>query len=135
MSSVDTAQADVDVLAGIDPKKTTKKELLDRLDQAAGIIFGFRRQKVTQLQELEASIRAKHAAHQRDPLMQIIVQGTDAELREAIEFLHDFDDLLPATLERLVAGSRVLLGLVDSGQTEHAQIPPDQPTAATPPKS
>src|SRR5690349_2766038 len=87
---------------------TSREELLERLRKAATALRVGDRQKKARLQEIEDRLRAKGAANGADQL-RVIATGSEAEWTEAIEFLEEFDDLLPPMLSRLVVGGRMLL--------------------------
>ena len=103
----DTATG-VDYLAGID-EKTTRSELIERLKKATEANRAETVERADRLVALEKEIRSKWSGMSTEPLLQIIVQGTEAELTEALEFMSDLEDVLPATLQRLLVGSRTLL--------------------------
>lgn len=88
--------------------KTTKEDLMDRLRKAATALRRDDRTRKASLNEIEARLRAK-GSYQGADLKQVICSGTEAEWKESIEFLEEFGDLLPAGLQRLVTGGRVLL--------------------------
>lgn len=96
-----------DLLDGIS-EKTTKAVLLDRLRQAARKLAGFEDEKVGRLQEIEERVRAKYAGRDNN-LKQIMVSSSVEEWKEAVDFLDNFDDLLPPALARMNEGAKVLL--------------------------
>src|SRR5258707_1170151 len=83
--------------------KTTKEDMMDRLRKAAAALRRNDRSQKAALQEVEDRIRAKGAPAQEE-LRQVIVSATADEWKESIEFLEEFDDLLPVPLQRLVVG-------------------------------
>lgn len=89
--------------------KTTKEELMERLRNAAAALRRNDRKQKAALQEIEDRIRAK-GVRTPEMLKQVIVSATEDEWKESIEFLEEFDDLLPVPLQRLVVGGHVLLG-------------------------
>jgi hypothetical protein len=97
-----------DVLAGI-TSRTTKRELASRLEKAAAIIKRSRSRELKRLQAIEARVREKWSGNANEPLLQIVVQGTEAELRQAVEFLTDLEDVAPHLLRRLHVGATTLL--------------------------
>lgn len=94
--------------------KTTKEELMERLRKAAAALRKTDRSQKAVLQEIEDRLRAKGAINTAD-LRQVIVSATDQEWNESIEFLEEFEDILPVPLKRLVIGGRVLLGQIAEG--------------------
>lgn len=93
--------------------KTTKEELMERLRKAGAAIRRGDRQRKAALQEVEDRIRAKGVQPQVE-LQQVIVTATEDEWKQAIEFLEEFDDLLPIPLQRLVVGGHALQGQIDA---------------------
>lgn len=91
--------------------KSTKDELMERLRKAAAALRRQDRESKSQLQQIEDRIRAKGAV-KPETLKQAIVSATEDEWVAAVEFLEEFDDLLPTALQRLVIGGQVLLGRV-----------------------
>lgn len=89
--------------------KTTKEELMERLRKAGAALRRVDRAHKARLQEVEDRVRAK-GAREPEMLKQVIVSATEDEWKESIEFLEEFDDLLPVPLQRLVVGGHVLLG-------------------------
>ena len=103
-----TATPGTDYLAGID-SKTTRAELIQRLTSATEELRGETVAKAARLQKMEEDIRKRWAGMSTEPLLRVIVQGTEGELTESLEFMTDLEDVLPATLQRLLAGCRTLL--------------------------
>lgn len=97
-----------DPLEGVDTD-TSREVLMERLRRAAAGLRGQDRGNKAKLQEIEDRLRAKGAV-KHEQLQQVIVSATNAEWNESIEFLEEFEDLLPVGLQRLVVGGRVLLG-------------------------
>lgn len=93
--------------------KTTKEELMDRLRRAGVALRKNDRQRKAALQEVEDRIRAKGLPPAAD-LQQVIVTATEEEWKESIDFLEEFDDLLPIPLQRLVVGGHALQGQIDA---------------------
>lgn len=98
-----------DILDGI-TAKTTKEELMGRLRQAATLLRRDDRDKKKTVAEIEARLRTK-GQRTSAPLQQVIVSATDAEWKESVEFLEEFNEvgLLPTPLQRMVIGGRVLM--------------------------
>lgn len=89
--------------------RSTKEDLMERLRKAGAALRRQDRSKKAALQEIEDRIRAK-GVRTPESLKQVIVSATEDEWKESIEFLEEFDDLLPVPLQRLVVGGHVLLG-------------------------
>lgn len=96
-----------DPLEGV-KSSTTKEELMNRLRRAATELRKGDRAQKAKLSEIEARLREK-GLHRPEELRQVICSATDAEWKDAIEFLEEFDDLLPVALSRLLIGGRVLM--------------------------
>lgn len=107
-----------DLLDGI-TDRSTKPELMERLRDGAALLRRSDRQRKARVQEIEDRIRAKGTVNTA-VLQQVIVSASDEEWKEAIEFLEEFDDLLPISLQRLVLGGRTLLGQIAA---EGAEVP------------
>ena len=103
-----TTASTPDYLSGV-TEKTTRGELIELLKKATAEQRASTEARADRLVELERSIRAKWAGMSAEPLLQIIVQGTESELTEALEFMGDLEEVLPATLQRLLIGCRMLL--------------------------
>lgn len=86
---------------------------MERLRKAAAALRRQDRTTKARLQEIEDRLRAKGAVQTED-LKQVIVSATEAEWNESIEFLEEFEELLPVGLKRLVVGGRVLLGQIEA---------------------
>lgn len=96
-----------DPLEGV-TAKTTKEDLMDRLRKAAAALRKDDRTNKASLAAIESRLRAK-GTYAQNELKQVICSATEAEWKESVEFLEEFADLLPAALQRLVTGGRVLI--------------------------
>lgn len=98
-----------DVMEGLNTR-TTKGELMDRLERASGIINRLRGKEVKRTAMIEERVRAKWSGKgSAQPLFQLLVQGTETEVQEAVEFLADFEDIVPHFLQRVQSGAKALL--------------------------
>lgn len=88
---------------------TTKAQLLDKLREADRQLQGVQDARVGQLQELEERLRAKFQAARRDTRQILLVADVD-ELTTAIDFLENFEDLLPSALARVYDGMCIVTG-------------------------
>lgn len=90
--------------------KMSKGELLSRAQRAAET-----------MRTIQTVARGRRKWQSRNPgsdeLHTVVVTATEDEWIEAMEFLFDFNDLLPMSLKRLLEGGRVMFEL----QTEAAQ--------------
>lgn len=105
-----TAAPTEDYLAGV-TQKTSKAELIDRLEKATEVIREQHRNEASRLRQIEQRVRRTWAGRKwtGGDLMQVIVQGSEDELKEAVEFMADLEDVLPPTLQRLLIGARTLI--------------------------
>lgn len=100
-----------DPLEGVSAK-TTKDDLMERLRRAAALLRREENQKKKRVAEIEDRLRAKYDGQTNEPLKSAIVSQTEAEWKELVEFLEEFEDLLPVGGLRIVQGGRVLLKLI-----------------------
>lgn len=96
------------ILDGI-TEKTTKADLMGRLRDAAKKLATFEDEKAGRLQRIEERVRAKYTGNERD-IKQALVSATEQEWIELIDFLENFEDLLPLALVRLHDGAKILVG-------------------------
>lgn len=89
--------------------KSTKEDLMERLRRAAAALRRADRSQKARLQEIEERLRAKGEVTQ-EHLKFVIVGATEPEWQDSIEFLEEFEEMLPIALQRQVLGGRVLLG-------------------------
>lgn len=97
-----------DPLEGI-TDKTTKAEMLKRLNDVADRLRGIERERTGKLGEIEERVRAKYKPGDLPELHSIVFMATDPEMKESILFLEEFEDVLPTALQRLRQGGRLLL--------------------------
>lgn len=121
--------SELEILEGITPR-STKQEMLDRLQEASKMLEGLRSKltkqesdRLSKIQEIEARVRAKWESRPTEPVQNVIVSATISELEDTYQFLSEFgEELLPVPMKRLLIGSRVLLGkpLADDPADEQA---------------
>lgn len=97
-----------DPLEGISDK-STKADMLKRLNEVADRLRGIEKERTGRLGEIEARVRAKYKPGEVPALHNVVFTGTDAEMKEAVVFLEEFEDVLPTALQRLRQGGRELL--------------------------
>lgn len=96
-----------DILAGI-TDKSSKADMLKKLNELADIIRGTERKKAGRLSEIEARVKAKYRPGDVPDLHNVIIAATVEEWEETVEFLEEWEELLPTALARV--GGRELLG-------------------------
>lgn len=101
-----------DPLEGI-TEKTTKVDMLKRLNELADKLRGYERKRTGRLAEIEDRVRAKYKPGELPELHNVIISATIDEWADVIDFLEQFEDLLPLALDRVRAGGRILLGPKD----------------------
>jgi hypothetical protein len=109
-----------DLLEGVD-ESTPRNVLLARLRDAAGLLFQRQDAKVARLQEIEERVRRDFAGTQAN-LIQVLATASDQEWREAVDFLANFEGLLPVALLRLYDGVKTATEGLPRNQTK---APPD----------
>lgn len=100
-----------DPLEGV-TAETKKDELMERLRRAAAMLRREDNQNKKRVAEIEDRLRAKYDGQSREQLKSAIVSQTEAEWKELVEFLEEFEDLLPVGGLRIVQGGRILLKLI-----------------------
>lgn len=98
----------LDPLEGI-TEKSPKAKMLERLNELADRLRDHGRERTGRLAEIEARVRDKYKPGELPELHNIVFTATDDEMKEAIVFLEEFEDVLPTALARLRAGGRNLL--------------------------
>lgn len=98
-------QAD-ELLEGID--KLDKSELATRLRRAGQLLKKVDKEQQDRVTAIEERVKAKRKVSP-EKLRQVIVNSTEAEWKETVEWLEQWDDLLPIPLQRLLVGGKVLL--------------------------
>lgn len=93
-----------DILAGI-TEKSTKAELLSKLREAARRLAGREDDRIARMQELEERVRAKFAGNTPD-LRSVTIMGTPEEYTEMVDFLENFEDIMPVAMHRILAGAK-----------------------------
>ncbi len=104
-----------DPLEGIS-EKSTKSEMLRRMNELADLVRGHEKQRTGKLAEIEDRVRAKYKPGDVPELHNVILSATIEEWADAIDFLENFEDLLPTALARVRQGGRLLLGPKDDGE-------------------
>lgn len=97
-----------DPLAGV-TEKTKKEDLMARLRAAAAALKSRDRAAARDLASIEARLQERYKSQDREPLLQALVSGTKAEWVEAVDFLGEWGDHLPAALSRILVGGQTLL--------------------------
>lgn len=90
--------------------KTPKEEWMNVARKLAAQLRRQDKQRQATVAEVQERLIAKRAANPLE-LKEIVFSLSDAELKDAVEFLEEFpqEDLLPAALQRFVRGGRVFL--------------------------
>lgn len=83
--------------------KMSKGELLARAQRASELM--------KTIQTVAVGRRKWQARDHSDELHTVVVTGTEDEWIEALEFLFDFNDIIPMSLRRLLEGGRVMFEL------------------------
>lgn len=91
-------------------ERTTKAEMLKKLQEMAAKLQVKDAENVGRLHEIEERIRAKRGPTNYD-LRTVLVTGSAEEYEELINFLEDFEDLLPPMLMRVREGASEALKL------------------------
>ncbi len=101
-----------DPLEGIS-EKSTKAEMLTALNKLADKLRSHEKQRTGRLAEIEDRVRTKYRPGDVPELHNVILVATIEEWADAIDFLENFEDLLPVALSRVRQGGRILLGPKD----------------------
>jgi hypothetical protein len=101
-----------DALTGIS-EKSTKEEMLKRLNELADRIRDYERARTGKLGEIEQRVREKYKPGDLPELHNVVFSATQNEMEQAIVFLEEFEDVLPTALARLREGGRRLLTEVE----------------------
>lgn len=109
-------QTDIDFLDGI-TGKTKKEDVVARLKDAAAMVSRLLGEKAkasdehaARMQKIIADVRVRHAAaNGLGTQIQVLFGATHEEWEATQEFLADLEEVLPATLQRLHQGVKVLL--------------------------
>lgn len=105
------------ILEGVD-ENTPRSELLKRLRAAADDLFKRDDARVSRMQEIEEDVRRRWSGREAN-LVQIIATSTEEEWGDAVDFLANFDDIIPVALFRVYDGARSALGRdTDSPDTD-----------------
>jgi hypothetical protein len=97
-----------DPLDGIS-EKSTKSQILEAANKLADKVRGYERQRTSKLGEIEKRVRSKYKPGDLPNLHNVIVTSTEEEWKDVIEFLDEFDDVLPVALARIHEGGKLLL--------------------------
>ena len=109
-----------DPLEGVD-ENTPRAELLRRLREAAKERFQAQDDRVAKMQQIEEDVRRRWSGREAN-LVQIIATSTEEEWGDAIDFLANFDDIIPVALYRVYDGARSALGR-DNENTDTPEVP------------
>jgi len=96
-----------DLLEGI-TANSPRSELFARLRDAAGRLLKQQDKQVGELQKIEERVRRKYS-NRNVALVQIIATSTEDEWDDALDFLDNFEDMLPVALYRVYDGARTAL--------------------------
>jgi len=97
-----------DLLEGVD-ENTPRSVLIAKLRTAAEQLFRKQDERVGRLQEIEERIRREWAPTDVQ-VTQVIATSSNDEWRQAVDFLDNFEELLPIALVRVHDGARMGLG-------------------------
>lgn len=97
-----------DVLEGVS-EKSTKAELMTKLNELADKVRGYERKRTGKLGEIEKRVRAKYTPGDIPELHNVVFASTLVEVKETKAFLDEFDDVLPLALARLRQGLQILI--------------------------
>jgi len=108
-----------DILADV-TTKTTKAELIDKLRSAVKRLNVMEDEvtkkdriatdeRLQKMQEIEENIR-QHFTGATPDLRSITLMSTEDEFTEMIDFLDNFEDIMPVAMHRLLAGARAVTG-------------------------
>jgi|SRR4051794_26887061 len=97
-----------DFLEGVN-ERTTKAVLLDKLREAARWRAGAEDDRVKRLQEIEERVRAQFGPSDVE-LRSVTLKSTPEEFEEMIDFLDNFQDIMPIAMKRLLAGALSVVG-------------------------
>jgi transcription elongation factor GreA-like protein len=93
-------------------ERTPRAKLYAKLREAARLLLEREDKKVARLQEIEERVRAKYAGRQHDAI-QLVVSSTHDEWADVVDFLENFDDLLPIALHRVHEGAKMAIDQVE----------------------
>jgi hypothetical protein len=102
------SETHLDPLEGISDK-TSKADMLKRLNELADKLRDIAKARTGKLGEIEARVREKYKPGEMPELHNVVFTATDDEMKEAVSFLEEFEDVLPTALARLRQGGRQLL--------------------------
>jgi hypothetical protein len=90
-------------------ERTPRAKLYAKLRELAAIVSKKDDEKLKRFQKLEEDVRRRYAGKQLN-LVQVIATSTDEEWGDAVDFMENFDDVLPVALFRVYDGARSALG-------------------------
>jgi len=108
-----------DLLEGVD-MSTPKSDLRRRLEAAVARLTSLElsskkesasksAENMKRFDEIESRVRAKWVGRTED-FVQLQITTTMAEMSEVAEFLGDFEDVLPLSMQRILGGARAATG-------------------------
>lgn len=111
-----------DILEGVN-EKSRRADLFGRLREASKRIAKLEDaatkaerksndERVAKMQEIEERIRSSFQRADVD-LRSITLMSTEAEFAELIDFLENFEDIMPIAMHRLLAGAKAVTGSED----------------------
>lgn len=112
------------ILEGVD-ENTPRSELLKRLRDAADDLFKRDDARVGRMQEIEEDVRRRWSGREAN-LVQIIATSTEEEWGDAVDFLANFDDIIPVALFRVYDGARSALGRDENNEVADQPDSPGQ---------
>lgn len=96
-----------DTLLGGLNEKSRRSDLFSKIRELAGMIHQQDDQRLGRLQQIENDVRAKYEGTAQ-PLAQLHVSNTHEEWDDVIDFLDNFEDMLPHGLTRVLEGARAI---------------------------
>lgn len=92
-------------------ERAPRSEMLRIARLLAGKIHAQEDARLGRMQEIEERVKRDYAGRQ-ETLVQIIATSSEAEWNDAIDFLDNWQELLPVALYRVYDGARMALGKV-----------------------
>lgn len=97
-------------LLGDITEKSTKADMLKKLNELADMVRSHEKKRTGRLGEIEKRVREKYKPGDVPELHNAIVSATVEEWQTMVDFLGEFEDILPAALARIRQGGTLLLG-------------------------